>query len=103
MTRWEEALAVLRQLEAVAAKLGVPVRFEVLGQEGDVTLTRGGLCRANGEDIILVDSRLSVPEKCRILAEALSHFDLLDVYLPPAVRRLVENVTAAEPDEKEAQ
>ncbi|MDD5307751.1 MAG: hypothetical protein PHU25_10565 [Deltaproteobacteria bacterium] len=99
MIRWEEARTVLGQLEAVAAKLGVEVRFEALGQDGDAAPTRGGLCRVKGEDVIYVDSRLSPPDMCRVLAEALSHFDLSDMFMPPAVRRLVERASAVEPED----
>jgi hypothetical protein len=99
MIRLEDAAAVLGQLEAVAAKLSVEVRFEALGQEGDAAPTRGGLCRVKDEELIYVDSRLSAPDKCRVLAEALSHFDLGGLFMPPAVRRLVERASAAEPDD----
>jgi hypothetical protein len=99
MIRWEEAETLMGQLEAVAARLGVPVRLEALGQEGDAAPTRGGLCRVKGEEFIYVDSRLSLPDKCRVLAEALSHFDLGNVFMPPAVRRFVERASAAEPQD----
>ena len=85
-----EAATMLARLEAVAEKLGVRVRYEPLAAEDETVSIRGGLCRLRGDRMILVDSRLAPAERCLCLAEALGGFDLRGVFLPPAVRALIE-------------
>jgi hypothetical protein len=85
-----EAAGMLARLEAVADKLGVRVRYEPLATDDEAVSIRGGLCRVRGDRMILIDSRLAVAERCLCLAEALGGFDLSRIFLPPAVRALVE-------------
>ena len=72
-------------LEALAARLGVPVRYETM-ERG---ISRGGLCRLRGQAMILVDERLSPRERVAVLAQALGSFDLDGIYLPPLVRATI--------------
>jgi len=77
-----------RQLEEVARKLGIQVRFEVFergpGRRG------GGLCKVRGETRIVVDAGAPVLEQIAILEGALRKVDLEGVYVPPAVRARIE-------------
>jgi hypothetical protein len=50
----------------------------------------GGLCRVDGEFILIIDSTSAVKEKIRIMTEALRRFDLGDIYVRPALRELLE-------------
>ena len=79
----------LEQLEELAERLGLTIRYEALGREGDPAPVRGGLCRVNDRQIIFVDERLGVMERIVVLAEALGRFDLSEVFVSPAIRRLV--------------
>jgi hypothetical protein len=79
---------LLRQLEELAEKLGVTVRRENISMEE--TTSSGGLCRLNGEYVIIVHSRVTVKENMRIMIEALRHFDLENIYIKPAIRQLLE-------------
>lgn len=78
--------SILRELEAVAARLSIPVRYE----KGDM---RGGLCRLRGCTQIIINADLPVDEKADLLAESLAQANLGDVYLTPRARRLIEHLT----------
>jgi len=76
---------LVSSLEALAARLGVPVRYETM-ERG---ISRGGLCRLRGKAMILVDERLAPRERVAVLAQALGSFDLDGIYLPPLVRATI--------------
>jgi len=78
---------LLSELEGVAARLGIEVRVEPLG---DDLGTRGGLCRIRGRPIILIDASLPIGERIVVLAQALSAFDVGSIYVPPVVRECIE-------------
>jgi len=76
--------AALSHLEELADKLGIPIRYEIIKDE----LTGpGGLCRIEGEYILIIHSKATVKEKMQIMTEALRRFDLGDIYVRPAVDR----------------
>jgi hypothetical protein len=78
----------LSQLEGLADKLGIQIRYEKIVEE-ELTST-GGLCRLKGECFIIVNSKATTKDKIRALAKALKNFDLNDVYIRPALRELLE-------------
>jgi hypothetical protein len=70
---------VVRALTAVAAQAGVEVRVERF----HLTLAgSGGLCRIEGQHVILVDAKLGVLEQAGIIGEALAQVDLSDIDIP---------------------
>jgi len=75
-------------LEQCANRLGIPVRYAALATEE--LAGRGGLCVFKGEPLIVIERSLSQTEKARLLAAGLAHFDLEDVYMPPAVREAID-------------
>lgn len=77
----------LNQLEGLADKLGIPIRYEIIQDE----LTGlGGLCRIEGKYVLIIHSKATAKEKIQIMIEALKRFDLADIYLKPALRELLE-------------
>ena len=76
---------VLRELEKLAARLGIVVRFEPFDPR--VIDGRGGLCWLHGNPMVVVEAKLPVLDKIGVLAEALSTFDVEAIYLPPALRQ----------------
>jgi hypothetical protein len=77
----------LSQLEELADKLGIPIRYEKIEDE----LTgMGGLCRIEGNYILIIHSKAGVKEKVQIMIEGLRRFDLNDIYVRPALRELLE-------------
>ena len=79
---------LLYLLEQCADRLGIPVRYAELVTEE--IAGRGGLCVFKGEPLIVIERSLSQAEKTRLLAAGLAHFDLEDVYMPPAVRVAID-------------
>jgi hypothetical protein len=76
-------------LEAIAAKLGVPIRYDVFDPGLAKRRSVGGLCRLRGQPIIVLDASLDAREHVATLAHALAAFDLGAMYLPPPVRRTI--------------
>ena len=75
--------ALLRELEALARAVGFEVRYE----KGRF---RGGRCRLEDRRLVVLN-RLHPPEaNVAVLAGALRQADLGGVFLPPAVRRVLE-------------
>jgi hypothetical protein len=75
------------QLEAVARKVGIVVRFEAF-EAGPGR--RGGLCKVRGEARIVVDSGAPLLEQIATLEAALRKVDLEGVFLPPLLRARIE-------------
>ena len=78
---------ILAELEKLANRLGVAVRFDAFdgGAAG-----KGGLCKLRGAPFIVIDGGLPILDKIAILSEALSTFDLEAIYLPPVLRTRLE-------------
>jgi len=73
------------ELEQVAQRLGVTVRYE------RATFT-GGSCTLRGEPLIIVNSKLTLRERVRALAKEVSRLPLDDVFIRPEVRRHLEGI-----------
>jgi hypothetical protein len=87
VSRRDEALC--EELKAVATRLGVQVREEVLLREVGYRV-RSGACRVRGEDVIFLDRGLTPAERVQVLVDELAARNLDDVYLSPDLRRLLE-------------
>ncbi len=86
---------LLQQLEELAERLGVKVLYESLDQQEFVV--RSGTCLLRGQLVAIIDHRLTLGDRIRVLADCLSRFDLSTVYLVPAVRELIDARRAAPP------
>lgn len=80
----------LMQLEELADKLGLPIRYDKIKSGEDESVISGGLCRVRGNLVIIINSRITTRNKIQALVEALKHFDLDGVYVRPALRELLE-------------
>ena len=79
---------ILSQLEDLAEKLGIAVRYEnVIVEESSGT---GGLCRIKGKYVLIVHSHATSKEKIQVMTAALKVFDLGDIYVKPVIRELLE-------------
>jgi hypothetical protein len=79
---------LLNQLEEVAERIGITVRYENMNLEDSPG--SGGLCRLKGEYVLIIHSRATHREKIRIVTRALRQFDLNGVYLRPVLRELLD-------------
>jgi len=78
---------MLEQLEALAQKMSIKVRYEKCK-------SRGGLCRIKGEPMMIIRKDLTVPDKADLLSLLLCRFPLEDYYLIPEVRKALERATS---------
>jgi len=74
---------VLQELEALAERLSVAVRYEEL--DG-----RGGLCRYGGKWHLILNRSLSDEDRVQALAQELVRFPLDDVFVLPRIRAILE-------------
>jgi len=88
MTDSTQARRVLENLEVLAGKLGVQVVYGNL--RGDEPPAEGGLCKVKGEYKIFLDRKEGTEGRIRILARALSSFNLDGIYLLPQIREILE-------------
>jgi hypothetical protein len=95
--RDEDAPALLASLERLAATLGVSIRYEALAREDERMRIRSGLVRLREKPVLLVESCLSARDKCLVIAEALSAFDLRRVFITPAARMLIDRAARMVP------
>ena len=79
---------VLAELEALAARLGVAVRAEPFDKR--VLGGRGGLCWVDGKPLVVMDAKLTVPERIAVLAGALGKLDLEVGTIAPPIRECIE-------------
>lgn len=80
---------LLQHLEEIAHRLGVDLRYDYLGQNG--IRTEGGFCRLSGKAIILINRKDTRRRKIQILAKSLARLNLQGIFIPPAVRKLLES------------
>jgi hypothetical protein len=76
---------VLRELEKLARRLGVAVRFEAF--DPTVIEGKGGLCWIRGTPTVVVDGGAPLLDKIGVLADALRVFDIEALYVPPLLRQ----------------
>lgn len=79
---------ILQNLEAIAEKLNIKVNYENLRKRH--VFSKGGFCRLKEDKIVIIDNTLNLSEKIDVLADALSRLDLEDMYMPPAVRKILD-------------
>ena len=74
----------LKELEELALKAGIKVRYEK-------TEARGGMCTFQGSPLINIDRKESDDYKRAVLAENIKKMDLVDIYISPKMRELLDN------------
>jgi hypothetical protein len=80
--------SMLEHLEEVAGRLGVELRYENFAVAG--IRSDGGFCRVAGKPMILLNRRDSRRRQIQILARSLNKINLEGIFIPPAVRRVIE-------------
>ena len=85
----DDAIWMLRQLEQLAAGLGIEVRYESLTSHDEELSLNSGYCRLKGRQLIIVETTLTPQKRCHVLANELRRFDLSTVFVTPAVRALL--------------
>lgn len=81
-------LTLLEHLENITERLGIELRYENLGISG--IRSEGGYCRVAGKQMILINRKDSPRRKINILARSLNRLNLEGIFIPPVVRRVIE-------------
>lgn len=79
---------VLGYLEDLAFRLDIEIVYEKL-READSSI-EGGLCKVKGVYKIFMDPSAPIEAQIEILAQALSSFEIEEVYLLPFIREILE-------------
>ena len=79
---------ILFYLEELAEQLGISVWDESINLEE--TFSAGGLCRVEGQYILILNSKTTTKEKIEVSVKALQQFDLSNMYVKPVIRELLE-------------
>ena len=79
---------LLDQLEELAGKLGIEIRYGNIGIEDSRRM--GGLCRVQGKYFLIMHSRLTVKEKIGVIVKTLKGFEIGDVFVRPVIRELLD-------------
>jgi hypothetical protein len=80
--------AILSQLEELAQRLGITVRYVPLKGEG--VLHSGGFCRVHGQDVVIINKKATGMEKIQLLIDALKRYDLSQIYVLPSLREILD-------------
>lgn len=80
--------AILSQLEELAQRLGLTVRYEAF--KGDGLPHIGGFCRIRGQDVVIINKRATGMEKIHIIIDALKRYDLSQIYILPSLREMLD-------------
>ena len=86
--------SLLGQLEDLARRLGIEVRYEMLKREG--AFTQGGLCRLKGQYLLFVNLKAANRDKIEALALAVNRFDLSQVFMKPGLRDFLARIPKEE-------
>jgi len=78
----------LDALERALTRLGIRLLEEELPEEAHVD---GGLCRIGGERVVYVSPGAPPWRRARVLLEALRQLPHQDLWLPPELRRLLND------------
>jgi len=81
--------ALLEHLEKIADRMGIELRYDNLSQ--GLVRSSGGYCKVSGKPMILIHRKDSPRQKIRVLAKSLSKLNLDGIFVPPAVRKVIES------------
>jgi len=87
--------AMLDELESLAGRLGIKLRYEPLKIDGSIHT--GGYCRIRGEDFVIINKKASTQDKIHVLAAALKRYDLRELYVLPSLRKILDDEDNRQP------
>lgn len=82
---------LLQLLLDLAQRLGFEIRTSPLTPKDQELTVRSGACILRGRRLILLHRGAPAREKCAALVEALRKEDLGGIFIPPAIRQLLDN------------
>lgn len=88
-----------RLLESAALKLGLKLRVERLSGTREPAPARSGLCRIGPDWIVFIDRNEPLEDRILTLVRALTQVADETVFLPPAIRAMMEELLDQSPGE----
>ena len=85
----KEFESILQDLKAIATQMGAKIRFE----RGDF---KGGYCILKDTKVIVINKLSNLQRKVTILSAALKQLGAEDIYLPPKIREVIEEMDETE-------
>ena len=80
------------QLENLAERLRIQIRYESMKQDEDSLKVVGGLCLLRGKYVFIMNSNAMLKDRINAFVMALKHFDLDQIYIRPALRNLLDQM-----------
>jgi hypothetical protein len=81
----KEFEALLQDLKSLANQMGATVRFE----RGDF---KGGYCLLKDSKVVVINKLSNTQKKVMTLAAALSELGIDEIYMPPRLREIIEEM-----------
>lgn len=101
----EQQVELLIRLKDLAEATGLEVREERLMREAGYSV-RSGLCRVNGQEVLILDRNLAPSDRIDVAVGVLADRDLDSIYIEPAMREFLDGgpppATRSESDPSEA-
>ena len=85
----KEFESILQDLKDIATEMGAKIRFE----RGDF---KGGYCILKDKKVIVINKLSNLQRKVIILSAALKELGAEDIYLPPKIREVIEEMDETE-------
>lgn len=90
---------IIDYLQELAESFGVQIRYEIIKQDEDLSFVAGGLCllKGKGKYVLIINPKATTKGKIKILAMAVKHFDLDQIYVRPILRQLLDRIPEQKP------
>jgi len=75
----------------------VQICYGPIREDEDSIHVVGCLCLLRGEYVVIINSKTTARDTIETLATALKHFDLDQIYLRPAVRKIFDRISDQRP------
>ena len=74
---------ILQNFENLINNLSIDLRYE----KGDFI---GGLCKVGNKEVLIVNNKLPIEGKIKLMARELNRLNLERIYIRPALRNIIE-------------
>lgn len=75
---------ILQGFENLIQNLSIDLRYE----KGDFA---GGLCHLPGKSMLIINDKLTIEKKIRLIAGELRSMELGHIYIRPALRKIIDD------------
>lgn len=76
--------SILQGFENLIQNLSIDLRYE----KGDFS---GGLCHFAGKQMLIINDKLTIEKKIKLIASELRSMELSHIYIRPALRKIIDD------------